>query len=240
MLQHGSYTLLLDSCYDRERFPTLEEAIDWVWANTDEEIAAVKFVLNKFFEKEDERYIQKRVAQELDKYKQNSAVNQKIAQAREDKRRTNRARTVNEPPPNQEPRTKNHKPITKEPKKKQTTLPDKSDDCQAVFDFWCMTMNKNGATKFTQERKCKIQTRLKEGYSVQDIKQAIINCSLSAFHMGQNDNRTVHNDLTLICRTGSKLESFMNTVEAARIGEVNQFSPVTQNNIETGRKWLDG
>ena len=27
MLQHGSYTLLIDACYDREQFPTLEEAI---------------------------------------------------------------------------------------------------------------------------------------------------------------------------------------------------------------------
>jgi uncharacterized protein YdaU (DUF1376 family) len=27
MLQHGAYTLLIDSCYDREKFPTLEQAI---------------------------------------------------------------------------------------------------------------------------------------------------------------------------------------------------------------------
>ena len=41
MIEHGAYTLLLDACYDRERFPTLEEAIEWTWARTPEEVAAV-------------------------------------------------------------------------------------------------------------------------------------------------------------------------------------------------------
>jgi uncharacterized protein YdaU (DUF1376 family) len=49
ILQHGVYNLLMDACYDREAFPTEAQAIDWVWAETDEEIAAVKFVLKKFF-----------------------------------------------------------------------------------------------------------------------------------------------------------------------------------------------
>jgi hypothetical protein len=49
MLQHGAYTLLIDACYDREVFPTLEEAIEWTWASTTEEIEAVTFVLRKFF-----------------------------------------------------------------------------------------------------------------------------------------------------------------------------------------------
>ena len=38
ILQHGVYNLLIDACYDRETFPTLEEAIDWVWAASPEEI----------------------------------------------------------------------------------------------------------------------------------------------------------------------------------------------------------
>ena len=58
MLEHGAYTLLIDSCYDRERFPTMDEAIDWCWARTDEEIAAVRFVLGKFFELVEGRYVQ--------------------------------------------------------------------------------------------------------------------------------------------------------------------------------------
>lgn len=70
ILQHGVYNLLIDSCYDRERFPTLEEAIDWVWAETEEEIEAVKFVLKKFFKLNDDgQYVQTHIEEDLNQYK---------------------------------------------------------------------------------------------------------------------------------------------------------------------------
>lgn len=69
ILQHGVYNLLLDACYDRESFPTREEAIDWVWASTSEEIEAVEFVLRRFFElQEDGKYVQNRIKEELNEY----------------------------------------------------------------------------------------------------------------------------------------------------------------------------
>lgn len=128
MLQHGAYTLLMDSCYDREQFPTLEEAIDWTWASSKEEVEAVEFVLKKFFVLQDGVYVQPRIKEEIDAYQAKAETNQRIAQEREEKRRakmakrsdssTNRARTVDEssppdhePPPNQEPRTINQEPL---------------------------------------------------------------------------------------------------------------------------------
>jgi uncharacterized protein YdaU (DUF1376 family) len=123
MLQHGSYTLLLDACYDRETFPTIEQAIEWTWASTPEEVDALKFVLSRFFILEkDGTYTQARVLDELLDYHGKADKNKQIAIDRETKRKqnsTNRARTVNasppidhEAPPNQEPVTKNHKPRT--------------------------------------------------------------------------------------------------------------------------------
>lgn len=115
MLQHGAYTLLIDSCYDREVFPTLEQAIEWTWASTEAEVEAVKFVLNRFFTLDnDGQYVQDRILAELLNYHKNADINKRIADEREAKRkekRTNRAQDVDEPPPNQEPRTKNHKPL---------------------------------------------------------------------------------------------------------------------------------
>jgi len=119
MLQHGAYTLLIDSCYDREQFPTMEEAIDWLWASSKEEIEAVEFVLSKFFTLNDGVFVQNHIEEDLDKYHKNAETNKRIALEREAKRRdkrTKRAQTVNESPPNQEPLTKepeNHKPSTK-------------------------------------------------------------------------------------------------------------------------------
>lgn len=69
LLQHGVYNQLIDSCYDRERFPVSEdEAIDWVWASTLEEIEAVRFVLKKFFTFENGAFIQQRIKDELEEF----------------------------------------------------------------------------------------------------------------------------------------------------------------------------
>jgi uncharacterized protein YdaU (DUF1376 family) len=117
MLEHGAYTLLIHSCYDRERFPTEEEALDWCWARTDEEIQAVKFVLRKFFEVKEGRYVQARIQDEIDAYHGRQETNRAIALEREARKRTKRAeestkreRSVQDRTPNQEPRTNNQEP----------------------------------------------------------------------------------------------------------------------------------
>lgn len=117
MIEHGAYTLLLHACYDRERFPTEDEAIDWCWARSSDEVEAVKFVLSKFFDLIDGRYVQTRIQEEIDAYHKKAETNRVVALDREARRRTKRAPSVDdsppegqEAPPNHKPRTKNHKP----------------------------------------------------------------------------------------------------------------------------------
>ncbi len=100
MLQHGAYTLLMDACYEREKFPTLEEAIDWTWATTSDEIAAVKVVLAKFFTLTEEVYVHDHICNDINNYFKISETNKRIAINREESRKqknTNRVRTVYEP-----------------------------------------------------------------------------------------------------------------------------------------------
>ena len=121
MLQHGAYTLLMDACYDREKFPNRDEALDWLWASSKEEIEAVDFVLGKFFKEDEEGFfVQQRVKEEIEKYHENAATNKRIAIERETKRRekrTNRDKTVNGDSTNrhltknQELRTTNQEPL---------------------------------------------------------------------------------------------------------------------------------
>lgn len=126
MLEHGAYNQLLDAIYDREEFPTLEQALDWTWARDESEITAVKFVLSKFFEaQEDGRYVQNRIKEELEAYKSKAENNARIAKEREEKRK-NGKRSANdsspsvhetcgkehEASPNHKPLTNNHKPVT--------------------------------------------------------------------------------------------------------------------------------
>jgi len=116
MLQHGAYTLLIDSCYDREVFPTLEQALEWTWASSEAEIDAVKFVLSRFFVlNKDGQYVQDRILEELLQYHKTADTNKRIAAERETKRKeisTKCERSVNESPPNHKPITINQEPLT--------------------------------------------------------------------------------------------------------------------------------
>lgn len=115
MLEHGAYTLLMDAIYDREIFPTLEEALDWAWARDDAEVAAVKFILSKFFElQEDGRYVQNRIQDELDSYKAKAETNARIAKDREAKRKSKNdsSRSVHETSEEKHEASPNHKPLT--------------------------------------------------------------------------------------------------------------------------------
>lgn len=153
MLEHGAYTLLIDACYDRERFPSQEEAIEWSWARTPEEVAAVNFVLQRFFTLEDGKWVQNRISEEMRAYHETSAINSRIAKEREEKRR-NRARSVHEAPPdvhveapavheappNQEPRTNNQEP-------RKNISPDKLAGFDEFWKAYPRRVNKQQATK---------------------------------------------------------------------------------------------
>lgn len=89
----------------------------------------------------------------------------------------------------------------------------KPDPVVEVFDYWVVKMGKNRAAKLTSDRRQKVKARLREGYTVEQIKQAIDGCSVDPFYMGDNVSGKTYNDLTLICRTGSKIEEFIERSE---------------------------
>lgn len=145
MLEHGAYTLLMDACYDREKFPTMDQALDWCWARSDDEITAVKFVLEKFFVMDGQHYMQQRIADEIDGYHQKSKTNKQIALDREAARRAERERTEHETctdehlTKNQEPRTTNQEPEDQQPCPQQAeNLPKlKFSEIQAAYNAIC-------------------------------------------------------------------------------------------------------
>ena len=134
MLEHGAYTLLMDAIYDREKFPTLDEAIDWVCtASKQDEIDAITFVLTKFFTPENGVYIQNRMQEELEEYTgtclTNSINGKKGGRPKGSKNKPKETESVNnktqsvnlesetkanesESKPNHKPLTNNHKPLT--------------------------------------------------------------------------------------------------------------------------------
>jgi len=83
----------------------------------------------------------------------------------------------------------------------------KQSDVKRVFGHWRQVMEHPDA-KLTPERQKRIEQRLREGYSVEALFEAIDGCAASPFHRGDNDRHTVYDDLMLIFRNGSKVEQF--------------------------------
>jgi len=121
----------------------------------------------------------------------------------------------------------------------------KSDIALEAFEYWLLVMNKSSSsTKLTDKRKKTINARLKDGYTINQIKQAIDGCKNDPFSMGDNDRRKPFNDIELICRTGEKLESFMQQL-ATKGRQFSAFpetthSQTTEQNIKNIGVWLDG
>lgn len=85
----------------------------------------------------------------------------------------------------------------------------KTEDVKEVFAFWVKETGRDPTrTKLTPERDRRIRGRLRDGYSVSDVKAAVANVARSTFHMGENDRGVTYSDITLICRSGSQLEQY--------------------------------
>lgn len=82
------------------------------------------------------------------------------------------------------------------------------DSWKRIFAHWQKATDHPKARP-TKDRKAKVYARLREGFGERDIIRAIDGCASSPFHMGENDGEAQHNDLSLICRSGSKLEGFI-------------------------------
>jgi hypothetical protein len=80
-----------------------------------------------------------------------------------------------------------------------------------VFEFW-KTETDHPKTFLDKKRKAKIMARLHDGYSVEDLKKAILGNRGSPWHNGtdQKSNGTVYDSIDLIFRDSEKVDFFIN------------------------------
>lgn len=181
LLQHGAYRVLLDSCYDREVFPTMEEAIDWTWASSAAEIEAVEFVLRKFFTLIDGRYVQQQVKEDIAEYQAKAQTNARIAHDRETTRRekgTNRARVVDGSSEDRNESSPNHKPITKNQEPKEQGAPEAGEQvgpdgpAHAVFAEQAAKAMKTAGLVDVSASHPKLKALVSAGLTVDELAEA--------------------------------------------------------------------
>jgi hypothetical protein len=104
-----------------------------------------------------------------------------------------------------------------ETEKKETTLSSKLDPPPAsfliVFEYWRRVMSYPKAKAVDKRRKA-VAGRLAEGYTIEQLKQAIDGCAKTPHNMGQNAQGKRFDDLELICRNGIQVERFMRNAES--------------------------
>ena len=104
------------------------------------------------------------------------------------------------------------KPDQTPPEKPKKSRVEKNSSVE-VFTHWQTVMN-HPRSKLGDKRRKAINARLKEGYTVDDLKRAVDGCLHSAFHMGDNKDGTVFDDIELICRDASQVDKFLKLANA--------------------------
>lgn len=84
------------------------------------------------------------------------------------------------------------------------------EQARRVFAFWCEHM-KHPKSALDAKREKAIAARLKDGYSVEDLIQAVKGCKLTPHNMGKNERNTVYDDIELICRDAAHVDRFIQT-----------------------------
>ena len=108
-----------------------------------------------------------------------------------------------------------------------------------VFAYWQQRCSHSTA-KYTTERARAILSRLKDGYTEAEIRKAIDGASVAAYVSEETGQK--YDDLTLICRNGSKLESFIArgvTATGAIVVVVGESAPVEDQIAQLRRSMAD-
>jgi DNA-binding transcriptional ArsR family regulator len=90
-------------------------------------------------------------------------------------------------------------------KSKRTSSPHPVD---LVFAAWVQSTDRTARTQLTPERRRLIKRAFGWGYSAEDLVAAVQGWRHSPHHLGENDRRTVYNDLGLLLRDADRIERF--------------------------------
>lgn len=119
-------------------------------------------------------------------------------------------------------------PTDKSLSKKKTTL----SDVELVFEFWKKTMNRTRSRLTDGDpREKKIRVIL-ANYSVDECKEAILGCSFSAFHMGDNDHAKKYDSIDLIFRNPEKFDTFREMYHEEKEKTGSKVKPTREEALE--------
>ena len=120
-------------------------------------------------------------------------------------------------------------------KEKKTVIQPESLKAQInqVFDFWKLLYSPRA--KIDNKRRGKINARLREGWSVDDLKAAIRGVGKSPFHRGENKDGTKYLNLETVLRDSGQVEKFIKLDQEPDYRKLG----VSRKGYEAGREALE-
>lgn len=106
--------------------------------------------------------------------------------------------------------------LNKRTKTNLRQVADATRQAEAVFDHWKLIMRHPGS-KFDAKRKKVVKARLKEGYSVNDLKEAIEGMSKCPHNMGQNEQGVVYDRIGIVLKDAESIDRFRRMYETPPI-----------------------
>lgn len=98
-----------------------------------------------------------------------------------------------------------------------------------VFDCW-REVHGHPDAKLVADRRAKIQARLRDGYTPEQLCEAVRAAKLDPFLMGENDRHTVYDDLASLLKSGSKVEKLLKIT--APVGRRNGQATLAEKDAE--------
>lgn len=252
-IERSIYLDLIFVYYDTEQPLTLDKKAlcRKIIARTNEEATAVEQVLNEFFTETPNGWFHARCEQELDVFRNSNSQKSLAGKASAAKRAAAKQQALNGNPTVveqalgerstdgqltniQHPISNSHKPVkvktTAEP-----TGPASSGKSEAseVFAYWQQKRGHDKA-KLDAKRLKAIKARLKDGYTVGDLCRAVDGIEKSPHHMGENEQRTVYDDIELICRNAVNVDKFAKLATQQSSG----INPGLQRQIDVLQEWM--
>lgn len=212
LLEHGVYMTLMSTYYTNEQpLPTDEKQLfRLAGARTDDEKEAVINITNEFFKRVGSEWVHSRIDFELQKYQARAETNRENGKkgGKNNGKGKNKANSTPiamdleqmgiESGSEHEASNEQTDPLTNKPINPLTH------NINTVFNFWKEVFSKGDRTVLKGKRETAISGRLKEGYAVDEIKQAILNVSVSEYHIANG-----HTDIELICRNQINLDKYI-------------------------------
>lgn len=223
-IERSVYRDLIDLYYSTEKRLTLDlmALCRKIVARSDEESTAVEQVLNEFFEHTETGWYHDRCEVEILAYMANTSqkamAGKASAEAKRLKKQHDLAKTstaverpLNSVETREQRNSTNQSTInqsTNQPEEIHVAQSARRDQVASVFNHWRQVM-KHPRSAMDAKRRKLIESRMKEGYSEEDLKSAIDGCSRSSFHMGGNDRQQRYDGLDLILRDASHVDNFL-------------------------------